>query len=157
MALTDLCLREERPHFSEGVQRNYALPNGYELSLINFPNAHIYAFAWEGAVIDPHGKLDYDTPLTSDVEVFMTEEDADAWIISAIEWAVADKAKQDARTTINALDPFHPAYGLPNITRVRAVNIAETAGVEAAAAQFNVAMSTIYRWRNAYATSANAK
>ena len=83
MALTDLCLRDERPHFCEGTQRTYTLPNGYELSLINFPNAHVFPFAWEGAVINPHGKLDYDTPLTNDVEVFRTEEQTNEWIIRA--------------------------------------------------------------------------
>jgi len=160
MALTDLCLREERPHFCEGVQRNYALPNGYELSLINFPNAHIYAFAWEGAVINPHGKLDYDTPLTNDVEVFMTEEAADAWIIRAIEWAVAEGTVINATRHIpppNNASPFHPDYGLPDVVRLRAVHIAETKGVKPAATMCNVAVSSVYRWVNAYASSASTK
>jgi hypothetical protein len=145
MALTDLCLRDERPHWDNGVQRTYALPNGYELSLINFPNAHPYPFAWEGAVVDPHGHLNYDTPLTNDVEVFFTDEDADAWIIDAIEWAVADNA-----SPANNASPFHYAYGLPEVVRARAVRIAETEGVKAAAAECKVAVSTVYRWVKAY-------
>jgi hypothetical protein len=157
MALTDLCLRDERPHFGDGVQRTYTLPNGYELSLINFPNAHIFPYAWEGAVINPRGKLDYDTPLTNDVEVFRTEEQTNAWIIRAIEWAVADKAEQDARTVINAVDPFHPAYGLPNTVRIRAVSLARDVSIKSAAAQCNVAESTVYKWVRAYANFASIK
>ncbi|CAB4156415.1 hypothetical protein UFOVP1064_12 [uncultured Caudovirales phage] len=152
MALTDLCLRDERPHFCEGTQRTYTLPNGYELSLINFPNAHVFPFAWEGAVINPHGKLDYDTPLTNDVEVFRTEEQTNEWIIRAILWAEAEAEG----TVINAPDPFHPDYGLPDVVRLRAVHIAETKGVKAAASECKVALSTVYRWRNAYASSVSS-
>ena len=75
MTLTNTCLRTERPHF-DGVQRLYDLPNGYGLSLVNASMLHAYAFAWEAAVIAPSGHLSYDTPLTEDVEVFMTDDDA---------------------------------------------------------------------------------
>lgn len=56
-------------------------------------------------------------------------------------------------TPTASLSPYHPDYGLTNDTRIRAVRIAETSGVKAAAAECNVAVSTVYRWRNAYATS----
>lgn len=58
-----------------------------------------------------------------------------------------------ASTPDASLSPYHPDYGLPNDTRIRAVRIAETSGVKAAAAECNVAVSTVYRWRNAYATN----
>lgn len=155
MTLTNLCLRDERP-LNSGVQRNYALPNGYELSLINNPDAHIFPYAWEGAVINPDNRLDYDTPLTNDVEVFHTEEQAEAWIIRAIEWAVTEMTKWETGIA-STPDPFHPAYGLPNDTRLRAVRLAETSGVKAAAKELNLAPTTLYRWRNAYASGANIK
>ena len=60
-------------------------------------------------------------------------------------------------TVINAMDPFHPAYGIPITTRARAVSLAETKGVKAAAAMCNVALSTVYRWVSAYAGSSNTK
>ena len=56
----------------------------------------------------------------------------------------------------NAPDPFHPDYGLPDVVRLRAVHIAETKGVKAAASECKVALSTVYRWRNAYASSASS-
>jgi tRNA(Phe) wybutosine-synthesizing methylase Tyw3 len=41
---------------------------------------HHYPFAWEAAVLDVDGSLRYDTPLTSDVEVFTTDEEANDFI-----------------------------------------------------------------------------
>lgn len=45
--------------------------------------------------------------------------------------------------------PFHPAYGLPDSFRAAAVRAAQEHGAAAAAAAFNVARATIYRWRAA--------
>ena len=61
--------------------------------------------------------------------------------------------KKQGTGIASSADPYHPDYELTNDTRIRAVRIAETAGVEAAAAECNVSVSTVYRWRNAYATS----
>ena len=47
--------------------------------------------------------------------------------------------------------PYHPAYGLTDDTRIRALRIAETSGVKAAAKECKVAAGTIYKWRNDYA------
>lgn len=69
-----------------GVRREYKLPNGYALSLINSPIVHFFQFAWEGAVIDPEGNVTYNTPLTHDVEVFLTDEAAAAWIEKGFVW-----------------------------------------------------------------------
>lgn len=103
--LTDECLLFEAPHpLSEtadmtgdekwrGLQRFYRLPNGYGLSLVNPPALHSYRYAWEAAVLSPgndsdgFGSLNYTTPLTSDVEVFMTVADTNAFIIRAVAWA----------------------------------------------------------------------
>jgi hypothetical protein len=69
-----------------GKQRLYRFPSGYGLSMINFKLAHSYSFAWEGAVLrdmrenGKSGGLDYSTPMTSDVEVFMSDDEANAWI-----------------------------------------------------------------------------
>ena len=77
--------------FMGGEQVIYDLGNGYGLSLINSPMAHIYSFAWEAAVVsEPTAvgfkDLSYDTPLTQDVEVFSTEEEANAFIERALVW-----------------------------------------------------------------------
>jgi hypothetical protein len=97
--------RSERPHpssFVGGVQRFYDLGNGYGLSLINGAMLHCYPFAWEAAVIkglDDDGSfadIVYDTPLTADVEVFSTEEEADDFIRRAFEWAASSKVGGEA-------------------------------------------------------------
>ena len=76
----------ERPNAIGGVQRLYRFPSGYGLSAINSPMAHSYPFAWEIAVLKnvtedgKHGGCCYDTPLTSDVEVFDTADEANKFI-----------------------------------------------------------------------------
>jgi hypothetical protein len=85
MALTDQNLVLERGHL-DGVQRIYRFPGGFGLSLVNAPMVHAYPFAWEAAVltgVKENGDfeaLTYDTPLTNDVEVFGTEEEANEFI-----------------------------------------------------------------------------
>lgn len=54
-----------------------------------------------------------------------------------------------------SLSPYHPAYGLTDDTRIRALRIAETSGVKAAAKECKVSTGTIYKWRSDYATSAS--
>lgn len=87
MSITDEGLLEERPHHISGTHRIYRFTGGWGLSLINNPMAHFYPFAWEAAVIRvlPDGiyELDYSTDLTSDVEVFFTDEEANAFIQKA--------------------------------------------------------------------------
>jgi len=87
--ITDKCLTETRPHFCfAGEQRVYTLPNGYRLSAVNPKELHDYPFAWEFAVILPDSwTLTYYTPLTEDVEVFLTDDEANAFIEKAIAWA----------------------------------------------------------------------
>ena len=95
MSLTEKHLIKERAHPGGvgGVQRLYRLPNGYGLSLVNSPELHAYSFAWEAAVVskmDEEGNFEelvYDTPLTSDVEVFNDDAEANAFINKAVEWA----------------------------------------------------------------------
>lgn len=66
----------------------YVLPKpGWSISLIRGDIFHSYKYAWEGAMIGPGG-VDYSTPLTNDVEVFATDEDAIAWIVKAYQWAL---------------------------------------------------------------------
>lgn len=94
--LTDLNLFSEHEHehnlnffktksFS-GVQRIYRFNNNYGLSLVNFPTLHTFPFAWEAAVIRFYSsnsdefEIVYDTELTDDVEVFDTDEEANAFI-----------------------------------------------------------------------------
>lgn len=43
--------------------------------------------------------------------------------------------------------PFHPAYGLADTTRAEILRHAAETTVRAAAEKYNVAESTIYRWR----------
>jgi len=54
-------------------------------------------------------------------------------------------------TPNTSLSPYHPAYGLTDDTRIRALRIAETSGVKAAAKECKVAAGTIYKWRSDYA------
>lgn len=73
-----------------GDQRLYQLANGYRLSAINSPKANFNPFAWEIAVLkvvdDKIDGIAYDTPLTNDVEVFYTDDEANAFIERAIAW-----------------------------------------------------------------------
>ncbi len=86
--LTDKHLMKEEASELGGVQRLYKFPSGYGLSAVNSHILHSYPFAWEIAVIkfasDTDWSLDYTTPLTSDVEVFSTDEEANAFIDKAI-------------------------------------------------------------------------
>lgn len=98
MTLTTEFPFNETPHpgapYIGGVQRVYTLPNGYALSCINGAQKHYYDFAWEIAVLLPDDKgLAYETPLTEDVEVFMTDEEANAFIERAYAWAIDDMEK----------------------------------------------------------------
>lgn len=88
--LTDEWLVKEQPHPSEiigGVQRIYRFPNGFGLSAVNGSRLHVYPFAWEIAVLkgvkeDGSGwaELTYETRLTNDVEVFITDDEANNFI-----------------------------------------------------------------------------
>lgn len=82
--LTDKFLKIERPHLG-GVQRIYQLPNGWGISAINTPIVHCNPFAWEFAVLNPDGYINYSTELTGDVEVFADEKDANDWLKHAFE------------------------------------------------------------------------
>lgn len=90
--LTDENLLLEQPHpapYVGGVQRVYRFPGGYGLSLINGPGARCHSFAWEAAVIkgvQDNGRYDsivYSTPLTDDVAVFDSDDEANAFIREA--------------------------------------------------------------------------
>jgi hypothetical protein len=85
--LTDDHLLKSGPHPSiGGEQRIYRFADGHGLSLINSSMAHSYPFAWEAAVLKvvkddgTHEGLTYDTPLTQDVEVFNSDEEANEFI-----------------------------------------------------------------------------
>jgi len=91
MSLTDKNLLLEKPHihaFIGGVQRIYRFKGG-GLSAVNGKSLHNYPFAWEIAVLKgvsdsgEYDDLDYSTPLTEDVEVFDTDEEANAFIEKA--------------------------------------------------------------------------
>jgi hypothetical protein len=87
--LTNEHLVEEKSNSIGGVQRVYRVGN-WGLSLINSPMAHSFPFAWEAAVTkyDEEGGfgLTYATPLTSDVEVFYTEQEAEDFLARAFAW-----------------------------------------------------------------------
>ena len=87
--ITAKYLEKEIPHRNwDGVQRLYDLGHGFKLSLINSTMAHRYVFAWEAAVLY-NGSLTYATPLTSNVEVFDSDDAANAFIESAKAWVDA--------------------------------------------------------------------
>jgi hypothetical protein len=81
--LTNKNLESENPNEIGGINRVYRFSNGWGLSLINSPMAHAYKYAWEAAVLNPDGNLDYSTILTQDVEVFRTEVETNAFIEKA--------------------------------------------------------------------------
>jgi len=91
--LTDehLVLEREHPVLPGGVQRIYRFASGFGLSLLNDQMLHAYPFAWEAAVLKDVSEsgevfvLTYDTELTTDVEVFATDEEANAFIKRAAE------------------------------------------------------------------------
>jgi len=91
MPITNDHLLLERPHpLKDGsVQRVYRFADDYGLSVVNSPMLHSYPFAWEAAVlegVDDKGNfkgLTYDTPLTNDVEVFMSDDEANEFISRA--------------------------------------------------------------------------
>jgi hypothetical protein len=94
MTLTDKNLVQERNGGIAGTQRIYRVGE-YGLSLVNGPMLHSYPFAWEAAVTKYRGddwSLTYETPLTSDVEVFGTDREANAFIKRAFEWFEEQKA-----------------------------------------------------------------
>ena len=90
MPLTDDGLTLQRDNF-DGVQRIYELPNGYSVSMVNAPIFHVYPYAWEAGVLGPDGMLSSDTPLTDSVEVFYTDDEANAFLLRAFEWARGEK------------------------------------------------------------------
>jgi hypothetical protein len=86
MSITNNHLLLERPNRIGGKQRIYRFSNGYGLSVVNATELHSYPFAWEIAVlkgVDEKGNFEdlcYDTPLTDDVEVFGSDEEANDFI-----------------------------------------------------------------------------
>lgn len=81
-----------------GVQRLYRLGR-YGLSCMNGPMLRPYTFAWEIGVIRYRGGADewslcYDTSLTSDIEVFATDDAANAFIERAFDFFAQDLISQ---------------------------------------------------------------
>jgi hypothetical protein len=94
--LTDDNLLVERDSGVSGTQRIYRFKNGMGLSLVNGPMLHSYPFAWEAAVLEGvredggFDRLSYSTPLTKDVEVFESEDEANEFIQRAAQLFNAD-------------------------------------------------------------------
>lgn len=82
----NLVMEQAHPKMFGGVQRVYRFKDGYGLSVVNAPILHSYPFAWEIAVVTgvksdgSFESLSYDTELTSDVEVFDSDDDANNFI-----------------------------------------------------------------------------
>ena len=70
---------EFKPHsmgFESGIVSRIKFDNGYGASVVKGP--HTYGGKdglYELAVLDSEGELTYSTPVTSDVEGYLTEED----------------------------------------------------------------------------------
>ena len=99
--LTNKNLILSRTGFS-GMQHLYRVGN-WGLSVVNGSNLHSYPFAWEAAVIlfEEGGTekfiLIYDTPLTSDVEVFMSDKETNEFLKTAFEFFTENPiSKEDA-------------------------------------------------------------
>jgi hypothetical protein len=97
MALTDdmLVKASTRSDLSGGDARYYKLPNGFGLSAQSDTMLHSYPFAWEFAVVSgmrDDGRFEglvYDTPLTEDIVVVDTDEEANEFIARAKAWATS--------------------------------------------------------------------
>lgn len=81
--ITEKWLVKKQAGLMGGDQCIYKFPSGWGLSLINSPAVHCYSFAWEAAVLNPQGRLDYGTALTEDVEIFDTDDEANEFIEQA--------------------------------------------------------------------------
>lgn len=86
--LTDKYPFTERRANLGGTQRIYSCGD-WSLSCINGAWAHSYPFAWEIAIA--HGDcLCYITPLTDNVEIFDTDDEANAFIDKAMAYFAAN-------------------------------------------------------------------
>ena len=78
----DLYLKRTDLTVPGGVQYVYHFPNGYGGSIVKFPGSYGYKEdLWELAVIvfDDEGdyELAYDTPITADVEGYLTDKEVE--------------------------------------------------------------------------------
>ncbi len=84
-------LVEVKPHPLNGIQLIYR-HGRYGLSQVDAPALHSYAFHHEFAVLDwgsvdgTEWRLTYDTPLTEDVVVTLSQEDTDMFLAKAEAW-----------------------------------------------------------------------
>lgn len=68
---------ETKPIF-DGVQLIYRYPNGYGASVVSFYGSYGGSQGlWELAVLDHEGNITYDTPITNDVEGYLTNDEVD--------------------------------------------------------------------------------
>lgn len=75
MKFSDLQFEEIEGFNAPGVRTRVSFPNGYGASVVR----HAYSYGgrnglYELAVLDAKGELCYDTPVTSDVEGWCSEE-----------------------------------------------------------------------------------
>ncbi len=75
MKFSDLQFEEMDGFNAPGVRARVSFPNGYGASVISHVNSYGGREGlYELAVLDAKGNLCYDTPVTSDVEGWCTEE-----------------------------------------------------------------------------------
>src|SRR5215471_9109296 len=97
---------------NKGVQRIYWMPNGYALSAVNNPKLHGYDFAWEFAVLK-NGHIVYDTPLTSEVVITMSDDDANKFIHHAYEVLSTWTPSQALQVSASQVSPFDSSADSP--------------------------------------------
>jgi hypothetical protein len=96
---------------SNGVQKVYKFPNGYGASVIK----HNYSYGgreglWELAVLDKDGNLTYETPITSDVIGWLTDEEVDG-VLSQINGLPSEEPSEGDKL----LAAIAPVSYAPNI------------------------------------------
>lgn len=72
-----------------GIQYIYKAPNGYGASIVQHPFSYgSFDGLWELGVLDSNDRLCYDTPITSDVLGYLTEEDVNETLVKISELPV---------------------------------------------------------------------
>lgn len=73
---------KQHPLHTSGIIGRMFFPNGYGVSVVKHPRSYGGSEGlYEVAILSKNGKLNYNTPLTSDVIGYLTQDDVDKLLI----------------------------------------------------------------------------